>query len=92
MVYDSESDRFIVFPMQLEKYTKVYDLNTGVEERMTLQSSAAFPGLRFNNSMVYVEDLDRVFLFSGFLVKEDSFATDTWLYDLNTNTWVKVEP
>jgi len=92
MVYDSESDRFIVFPMQLEKYTMVYDLNTGVEERMTLQSGAAFPGLRFNNSMVYVEDLDRVFLFSGFLVKDDSFATDTWLYDLNTNTWEKVGP
>jgi CubicO group peptidase (beta-lactamase class C family) len=90
MVYDSESDRFIVFPMKLEKYTMVYDLNTGKEERMTLPSGAAFPGSRFNNSMVYVEDLDRVFLFSGILVRGENFATDIWLYDLNTNTWEKV--
>ena len=50
------------------------------------------PASRWNNSMVYVEDLDRVFLFSGMLVKGENFATDLWLYDLNTNTWEKVEP
>jgi CubicO group peptidase (beta-lactamase class C family) len=92
MVYDSESDRFIVFPMKLEKCAMVYDLNTGREERMNMPSGAAFPGSRYNNSMIYVEDLDRVFLFSGFLVREDSFATDIWLYDLNANTWEKVGP
>jgi Kelch motif len=59
---------------------------------MTFPSSATFLGSRYNNSVVYVEDLARVFLFSGMLVRGDSFAPDLWLYDLNTNTWEKVEP
>jgi hypothetical protein len=31
-----------------------------------------------------------VFLFGGILVRGEDFATDTWLYDFNTNTWEKV--
>jgi CubicO group peptidase (beta-lactamase class C family) len=90
MVYDSESDRFIVFPCELDKYTIVYDLKTGTEERMTLPSGATSPASRSTSSFVYVEDLDRVFLFGGILMRNETFATDTWLYDLNTNTWEKV--
>ena len=92
MVYDSESDRFIVFPYQIDKYTIVYDLNTGREERITLPSRADFPASRENGSMIYVEELDRVFLFSGSPLRGTDFPTDVWLYDLNTNTWEKVEP
>ena len=92
MVYDSESDRFIVFPWELGKYTIVYDLNTGGEERMTLPSGAAFPSSRSTNSLVYVEDFYRVFLFSGDPARGTDFPTDVWLYDLNTNRWEKVGP
>lgn len=81
-----------MFSRQPDNYIIVYDLNTGNEKRMTFSSSAAFPASRYNNSVVYVEDLDRVLLFSGMLVRGESFATDLWLYDLNTNTWEKVEP
>jgi len=42
--------------------------------------------------MVYVEDLDRVFLFSGSQDTSPNLPTDIWLYDLNTNTWEKVGP
>ncbi len=90
MVYDSESDRFIVFPYELDNYTIVYDLNTGSEDRLTLPSGTTFPVSRGNNSMVYVEDLDKVFLFSGYPVRQTDYPTDVWLYDLNTNTWEEV--
>jgi CubicO group peptidase (beta-lactamase class C family) len=90
MVYDSESNRFIVFPWQMDNLTIVYDLNTGREDRAVLPSGASFPKSRRNNSMLYVEDLDRVFLFSGYPVSGPNYPTDIWLYDLNTNTWEKV--
>jgi hypothetical protein len=90
MVYDSESDRFIVFPWSLDNYTVVYDLNTRGEDRVALPSGAAFPASIRDNSMVYVVDLDRVFLFGGYHVKGRTYPTDIWLYDLNTNTWEKV--
>ena len=92
MVYDSESDRFILFPWQLDSYTVVYDLNTGREERLTLPSGAPYPASRTTNSMIYIEDLDRVFLFSGYPVRGPDYPTDTWLYDLNTNAWEAVGP
>jgi N-acetylneuraminic acid mutarotase len=90
MVYDSESDRFIVFPWSLDNYTVVYDLNTRGEDRVALPSGAAFPASIRDNSMAYVVDLDRVFLFSGYHEKGRTYPTDIWLYDLNTNTWEKV--
>jgi CubicO group peptidase (beta-lactamase class C family)/N-acetylneuraminic acid mutarotase len=90
MVYDSESDRFIVFPWPLDNHIIVFDLNTGREERTTLPSGATFPASTSNNSMVYVEDLDRVFVFSGYSERARDYPTDIWLYNLNTNTWEKV--
>lgn len=92
MVYDSESDRFIVFPYASDRYVVVYDLNTGGEERRALPSGADLPEPRENGSMIYVEDLDRVFLFSGYPLSGTEFPTDVWLYDLDGNTWEKVEP
>ena len=91
MVYDTESDRFVVFPYQTDRYVIAYDLNTGKEDRITLPSGADFPAARENGSLVYVEDLDRVFLFSGYPARGTDFPTDVWLYDLNTNTWEKAE-
>jgi len=90
MVYDSESDRFIAFPWQLDKYITVYDLSTGKEDKITFGATAPAP--RGTKSLVYVKDLDRVFLFGGTLVRGGNLATDTWLYDLNANSWEKVAP
>lgn len=70
----------------------VYDLNTGREDRITLPSGATSRPSRSTNSLVYAEDLDRVFLFSGYQDMEPKLPTDIWLYDLNTNTWEKVGP
>jgi CubicO group peptidase (beta-lactamase class C family) len=92
MVYDTESDRFIVFPYQTDRYVITYDLNAGKEDRIPLPSGADFPAARENGSLIYVEDLDRVFLFGGYPVRGMDFPTDVWLYDLNTNAWEKAGP
>ena len=42
--------------------------------------------------MVYVEDLDREFLFGGWQEKARYYSAGTWLYDLNSNRWDKVGP
>ena len=92
MVYDSESDRFITILFLNQNYNMVYDLNTDyLDTRHDLSTGSKFPILRYNNAVIYIEDLDRVFYYGGFN-QDGSPASDAWLYDLNSNIWEMVSP
>jgi N-acetylneuraminic acid mutarotase len=93
MVYDSESDRMILFggvaPGDEPRYyneTWAYDLNTNTWTKMNPKVS---PSERWDYSMAYVPSLDRVVLFGG----ESLYGSknDTWLYDYNSDSWEMVE-
>jgi N-acetylneuraminic acid mutarotase len=95
MVYDSESDRIILFggyPGLND--TWAYDVNSNTWEEM---GPAVAPGPRYFHAMAYDVDSDRVILFGGY--RDDpgpggtqSHMSDTWAYDYNTDTWNELSP
>ncbi len=98
MVYDSESDRFILFggvdiATGQELYeTWAYDLNSNT---WTAMNPAKHPAGRNWGQMAYIPTIDRVLLFSGWsgdatLMNEPT--GDTWLYDYNHDTWEQLGP
>jgi N-acetylneuraminic acid mutarotase len=93
MVYDSESDRIILFggiaPDFGPRYyneTWSYDLNTNTWLKMNPEVS---PSARWYFAMAYLPSLDRVVLFGG--DSPDGTQNDTWLYDYNSDNWEMVE-
>ncbi|MFQ5918515.1 MAG: kelch repeat-containing protein [Thermoplasmata archaeon] len=93
MVYDSESDRLVLFGGILSttgatsSQTWTYDFNAN---SWTLMPSDGGPAGRREHAMAYHSRLDLVVLFGG---KEDgSSRGDTWEYDLNGNNWTQVIP
>ncbi len=98
MVYDSESDRFILFggfdimeDRELDE-TWAYDLNSNT---WTAMNPAKHPAGRNFSQMAYIPTIDRVLLFSGWtgdsaLLNEPT--GDTWLYDYNHDTWKRLSP
>ncbi len=98
MVYDSESDRFILFGgydvkngRELDE-TWAYDLNTNAWMAM---NPAKHPAGRNLSQMVYIPTIDRVLLFSGYTgdaALVNAPTGDTWLYDYNHNTWEQLSP
>jgi hypothetical protein len=89
LVYDSESDRVILFGGNWgEKDTWAYDYNTNTWTEM-----AEGPADRLGYRAAYDAESDRYILFgganfSGYPV----FYKDTWAYDFNTDTWTEMEP
>ena len=94
MVYDSESDRIILFggnsmgPGEVRIYDETwsYDLNTNTWTKMNPEVS---PSARWFFAMAYLPSLDRVVLFGG--DSADGTQNDTWLYDYNSDNWEMVE-
>ncbi len=94
MVYDSESDRFILFGgADFRKgatidETWAYDLNTNT---WTAMNPSQHPSGRNGSQMAYIPTIDRVLLSGGWT---DNFAdsADTWLYDYNHDTWKELNP
>ncbi len=98
MVYDSESDRFILFggvdiTDGRELYeTWAYDLNTNT---WTAMNPAQHPAGRNWSQMAYIPTIDRVLLFSGWSGDTAVLSEptgDTWLYDYNHDTWEQLRP
>ncbi|MFX0000746.1 MAG: Loki-CTERM sorting domain-containing protein [Candidatus Hodarchaeota archaeon] len=93
MVYDSESDRIILFGgcpglgFDSLDETWAYDYNSDTWENLT---SNTHPSKRSEHKMAYDSESDRVVLFGGGTV----FSTygDTWLYNYNNNTWDQMSP
>ena len=90
MVYDSESDRIILFGGEnVEKYndTWAYHLETHTWEKMNPSNA---PSARYFPSMAYDEESDRVILFSG--RSDGDKVPDTWAYDYNSDSWQELSP
>ena len=91
IVYDSESDRIIMFggfdfsTFKLVDETWVYDYNT---DTWTNMQPRLHPSSRNFIGMVYDSKADQVVLW-GDWQRNYTAATDesVWTYDLNTNTW-----
>ncbi len=97
IVYDSESDRIIMFggadltTFKNINETWVYDYNT---DTWTDMQPAVSPRARNYQGMVYDAKADRVVMWGGGASRADLKGADNaavWTYDYNTNTWQEQE-
>ena len=98
LVYDSESDRIIMFGGAIQNMqvdyddTWSYDLNTN---NWTEMSPTTHPSARQWHQMTYHSGLDKVVLFGGYIGGSGESwdnSEETWTYDYNTNTWTNMAP
>lgn len=96
MVYDTESDRIILFGGVDAAYLGArstcwaYDFNTD-----TWAEQATGPSPRIGPRMAYDAESDRVILFGGASAERAGSGitlTDTWAYDFNTDSWTEMKP
>ena len=101
MAYDSQSDRVILFggftgsgpsgggPSDASNETWAYDFDTNT---WTDMKPAVAPSAKLWPGMAYDSQSDRVVLFGGSVFSGESLITtsETWSYDLDTNTWTKM--
>ena len=102
MAYDSESDRVILYGgfwgdisasggRRALNGTWAYDYNSNTWTKM---NPVTTPGLLYAFGMAYDSESDRVILYGGKL-KLNGYSTiksETWAYDLNTDTWTNMDP
>lgn len=95
LAYDAESDRVILwggFTATDEDDIRIwaYDYNTDTWEAL---ENIDGPQQHWERGgMVYIPELDRMLLFSGFRELEDVLVgPETWYYDYNANTWTEVD-
>ncbi len=98
MVYDSESDRIVLFGGSIgsESYndTWLFDYNSLTWTEVTPTGS---PSVRSRHSSAYDWESDRVIIYGGTyngfnglgLISETQGKT--WAYDVNTNTWERMD-
>jgi N-acetylneuraminic acid mutarotase/predicted phosphodiesterase len=98
LVYDSESDRIIIFGGSIENIeveysdTWSYDYNTNTWEEM---SPSTHPPASNSHMMAYHSGADSVVLFGGHTSGSGSDwmnHNQTWTYDYNTDTWTNMNP
>jgi N-acetylneuraminic acid mutarotase len=98
MVYDAESNVMVLFgglnyPEIIghhvqQTWTYDFDSNTWYNREPTTQ-----PIGRHHASMVYDSSSDRVILYGGYVSSAiDNSNSETWAYDVNTNTWQEMDP
>ena len=90
LVYDSESDRSILFGGVTQEQSSgevwIYEYGTNTWTRM---ESSLNPGKTSRHAMVYIPATDRSILFGGWAGSFEE-RNETWSYDLNTNTWTNM--
>lgn len=83
------AERFIVYGGDIQGSSNMwaydYQANT-----WTMLLPSAFPGDLFNNEMVYIPSLDRLFMFGG--GNTAGPYNHAWLYDYNANVWTEILP
>ena len=84
MVYDSESDRVIIFGGPSAE-TWVYNYNSNIWTKKTPASS---PNPRSDHAMAYDSESDRVIMFG----RDGGGSFDTWAYDYNMDAWTNLNP
>lgn len=92
MVYDSESDRIILFGgtrtrNSTSRDTWAYDYNTNTWIKMKAQG----PDKSLGPAMAYDVESDRVILFGGFDFDSYKMYQVTWAYDFNTDSWTEMK-
>lgn len=88
LVYDTESDRVILFGGNYgADDTWAYDYNTNTWTEM-----AKGPGDHLGYRMAYDSESDRCILFGGMGYPSLSLFNDTWAYDFNSDTWTEMQP
>jgi len=98
MAYDAESDRIILFgggtgSGNILSDTWAFDPNSYAWRKMA-------PDMRppkGDGTLAYDVESDRMIFFSGALTESGHYydlesASETWVYDFNTNTWTDMEP
>jgi hypothetical protein len=98
IVYDSESDRVILFGglIRVDEgpnhvcFNDTWAYNHNNNTWTNMQPTTAPTG-RVYPAMGYDQESDRVILFGGIL-EGTTVAADTWAYDYNTNTWENMNP
>ena len=95
LVYDVESDRFILFggyyfygSWTVLDDTWIYDANTNTWTKMKAKGPFSHAG----GQMVYDSESDRTIFFSGYSFGGDYFFLDTWAYDDESDTWTEMKP
>lgn len=94
MAYDSQSDRVVVYlgsTAQLKgtSRTLAYDYNS---DTWTDMNPAEAPFGLLGARMVYDSESDRIILFGNFSTETFRETPETWVYDYESNSWMKMEP
>ncbi len=106
LAYDVESDAIVYFRSIVDNYsnpTPGFEASPANETwalqgakvqwvRMGTGNREAPSAGRFGPRMAYDAQSDRIILFGGWNLTDQTFPRDTWAYDYNTNTWRKMSP
>jgi len=96
MVYDSESDRVILYGGSDTHRGEINTTWAFDNNSNTWIEMAEGPSARMGHSMAYDAESDRVILFSGADYVDNAMTDDkyqdTWAYDFNSDTWESMKP
>lgn len=92
--YDLEADRVIGYMNTKGKLagigkTLAYDFNTG--SRVDLENDGTPIGY-LGAQLAYDSESDRIILYGGYRFSENRIIDETWAFDYNSNTWIKMNP
>jgi hypothetical protein len=92
MAYDPKADRVVLWGGDLygkanKNAVWTYDYNTNTWEELNSKYANA-PNLRDYMHLVYDDKVGKFIMYGGYPYGND----ETWIYDLNTNTWQQMYP
>jgi hypothetical protein len=94
MAYDSKADRVVLWGDWQRNYTPAtdesvwtYDYNTNTWQEFKHKKDGG-PRVRDYTMLAYDEKADKIIMYGGFDFGND----ETWVYDLNTDTWQQMQP
>jgi hypothetical protein len=94
MVYDSKADRVVMWGDWAKRYNPsadnsvwTYDYNTNTWQDASGHKKDG-PAARDYNNLAYDERADKIIMYGGYAWGND----ETWVYDLNTDTWQQMQP
>lgn len=98
LAYDVENNRLVLYIGVLEttdggwqKTSFTWSFDPASEQWVDLSSDSGPSGL-LGPAQAYDIESDRIVLFGGLDPVEWELSSETWSYDLNSNTWAKMNP